>query len=186
MKEDAAAIACRSLKALGPTGWGRRELADADVDALLAKAAVETIAAGDDLVREGDPADRAFFVLAGRLRASVALGPGTVGDDGPDTGRTVNDIPAGEVTGEAALFLTGGRRTASLTATEPTTVLVLDRELFLPGAPNPALVALQSRILVGLARRIESTGKQISEAWRSAGGTPPTRGGLLALLGGAS
>ena len=186
MKEDALIVARRCLKALGPTGWGRQELADADVDALLAKAAVEQVAAGDVLVREGDPADRAFFVLAGRLRASVALGPGDIGDEGPDSGRTVNEIPAGEVTGEAALFLTGGRRTATLTATEATTVLVLGRELFVPGVPNPALVALQSRVLVGLARRIDSTGKQIADAWRAAGGTPPTRGGLLALLGGAS
>jgi CRP-like cAMP-binding protein len=186
MSEDAVAVARRSLKALGPIGWGRRELADADVDALLARTAVESIPAGQVLVREGDPADRAFFVLAGRLRASVALGPGDIGDEGPDSGRTVNEIAAGELTGESALFLTGGRRTATLTATEATTVLVLNRELFVPGAPNPALVALQSRILVGLVRRIDNTGKQIVDAWRAAGGAAPPRGGLLALLGGTS
>ena len=186
MNENAAAIARRSLKALGPTGWGRRELADADVDKLLAVAPVEQVAAGAVLVREGDPADRAFFVLAGRLRASVALAPGAIGDEGPDSGRTVNEIPAGEVTGESALFLTGGRRVATLTAIEPTTLLVLRRECFLPGAPNPALVALESHILVGLARRIESTGAQIVEAWRTAASTPTSRGGLLALLGEAS
>ena len=130
------------------------------------------------LAREGEPADRAFFLVAGRLRASVSLG-----DDRAERDRTVNEIAAGEVTGEAALFLTGGRRTATLTALEPSTVLVLRRELFQVGAPNPALVALESHILAGLARRIERTDAQIVEAWRAEGSETASRGGLLALLG---
>ena len=122
-------------------------------------------------------------MVAGRLRASIALGA-----DAPERDqRTVNEIAAGEVVGESALFMTGGRRTATLTALEPSTVLVLRRELFQPGAPNPALVALESHILAGLARRIERTDAQgIVDAWRAtaAGAGPPSRGGLLALLGG--
>ena len=84
--------------------------------------------------------------------------------------------------------MTGGRRTATLTALEPSTVLVLQRQLFQPGAPNPALVALESHILAGLARRIERTDAQIVEAWRAAaaGAGAPSRVGLLALLGGSS
>jgi CRP-like cAMP-binding protein len=179
MTEDPVAIARRHLAALGPTGWGGRSLADADVDALLRAAPPEHVAAGAVLAREGEPAERAFFLVAGRLRASVALGG--------EASRTVNEIPAGEVTGESALFLTGGRRTATLTALEPTTVLVLRPELFKPGTPNPALVALESHILAGLARRIERTDAQIVEAWRaSSGGGPPSRVGLLAVLGGTS
>src|SRR5262245_17165501 len=119
MTEDPAAAARRQLAALGPVGWGRRALADADIDALLRAAPPATIAAGEVVTREGDPADRAFFLVAGRLRASVSLG-----DDRADRDRTVNEIAAGEVTGEAALFLTGGRRTATLTALQPSTVLV--------------------------------------------------------------
>jgi CRP-like cAMP-binding protein len=110
-----------------------------------------------------------------------------VGGDGPGHERTVNEIAAGEVTGEAALFLTGGRRTATLTALEPTTVLVLRRELFTnPNAGNPALVALESHILTGLARRIERTDAQIVAAWRSSSGGAPSRDGLMAILGGTS
>ena len=106
---------------------------------------------------------------------------------GAERDRTVNEIVAGEVTGESALFLTGGRRTATLTALEPSTVLVLRRELFRPGEPNPALVALESQILAGLARRIERTDAQIVEAWRAASGdAPPSRMGLLAVLEGTS
>ena len=84
--------------------------------------------------------------------------------------------------------MTGGRRTATLTALEPSTVLVLGRELFQPGAPNPALVALESHILTGLARRIERTDAQIVDVWRAAPPAPAARRavGLLALLGGTS
>jgi len=183
MIEDPVAIARRQIAALGPTGWGRRALADADIDALLRAAPPVEIATGAVLAREGEPADRAFFLVAGRLRASVALG-----GDAPERDRTVNEIAAGEVTGESALFMTGGRRTATLTAVEPSTVLVLQRQLFQPGAANPALVALESHILAALARRIERTDAQIVEAWRAAagGGGAPSRVGLLALLGGSS
>ena len=74
MNEDPVAVARRQIAALGPTGWGRRALADADIDALLRAAPPVEIAAGEVLAREGEPADRAFFLVAGRLRASVALG----------------------------------------------------------------------------------------------------------------
>ena len=181
MTEDPVAIARRQIATLGPTGWGKRALADADIDALLRAAPPVEVAASAVLAREGDPADRAFFLVAGRLRASVALG-----GDTPEHDRTVNEIAAGEVIGESALFMTGGRRTATLTALEPSTVLVLQRQLFQPGAPNPALVALESHILAGLVRRIERTDAQIVEAWRAAGAGAPSRVGLIALLGGSS
>jgi CRP-like cAMP-binding protein len=180
MTEDPTTVARRTIAALGPAGWGRRALADADIDALLRAAPLVELAPGAVLAREGEPADKAFFLLAGRLRASLALG-----GDGPERERAINEIVAGEVAGESGLFLTGGRRTATLTALEPSTALVLRRELFLPGAPNPALVALESHILSGLARRIERADAQIVEAWRAGDGAP-SRGGLLALLGGAS
>ena len=83
--------------------------------------------------------------------------------------------------------MTGGRRTATLTALEPSTVLVLGREVFQPGVSNPALVALESHILTGLARRIERTDAQIVDVWRQAAGAGgPSRLGLLTLLGGTS
>jgi CRP-like cAMP-binding protein len=182
MTDDPTTVARRTLAALGPASWGRQALADADIDALVRAAPPVQLPAGAVLAREGEPADKAFFLLTGRLRASVALG-----DDRPDRERTVNEIAAGEVTGETALFLTGGRRTATLTAIEPSTALVLRRELFLPGAtPNAAVVALEAHILAGLARRIERTDAQIVEAWRAAAGGAPSAGGLLALLGGAA
>ena len=182
MTEEQIAAARRQIAALGPTGWGRQPLADADIDALLGAAPPAAFAAGQVVVREGDPADHAFLLLSGRLRASLSIG-----GDGPEHDRTVNEIAAGEVTGESALFLTGGRRTATLTALEPSTILVLRRELFAnPNAGNPALVALESHILTGLARRIERTDAQIVAAWRSSSGGAPSRAGLMAILGGTS
>ena len=173
-------IARREIAALGPAGWGRAPLADADIDALLKAAPPATFAGGEVLAREGEPADGAFFLVTGRLRASLPLG-----GEGPERERTLNEVAAGEVTGESALFLTGGRRTATLTALEPSTVLVLRRDLFANvNASNPALVALESHILAGLARRIERTDAQIVAAWRASSGATPSLAGLLALLGG--
>ena len=51
MNEDPVAVARRQIAALGPTGWGQRALADADIDALLRAAPPVTIAAGDVLAR---------------------------------------------------------------------------------------------------------------------------------------
>jgi len=183
MTKDEIAAARRQIAAMGPTGWGRRALADADIDALLSAAPAVAVATGEVLVREGEPADHAFLLLTGRLRASLPLG-----GEGPNRDRTVNEIGAGEVAGESALFLTGGRRTATLTALEPSTVLVLRRELFADlASSNPALVALESHILAGLARRIERTDAQIVAAWRSSSsGGGPSLAGLMALLGGSS
>lgn len=182
MTEEQLAAARRQIAAMGPTGWGRRPLTDADIDALLSAAPAVAVAAGEVLVREGEPADRAFLLLSGRLRASLPLS-----GESPDRDRTINEITAGEVAGESALFLTGGRRSATLTALEPSTVLVLRRELFANlTSPNPALVALESHILAGLARRIERTDAQIVAAWRSSSGGGPSLAGLMALLGGSS
>jgi len=180
MTKDELAAARRQIAAMGPTGWGRQPLTDADIDALLSAAPAIAVATGEVLSRKGEPADRAFLLLTGRLRASLPLG-----GEGPD--RTINEITAGEVAGESALFLTGGRRTATLTALEPSTVLVLRRELFADlTSANPALVALESHILAGLARRIERTDAQIVAAWRSSSGGGPSLAGLIALLGGSS
>ena len=163
MIEDPVAVARRQIAALGPTGWGRRALADADIDALLRAAPPVAIAAGDVLAREGEPADRAFFLVAGRLRASVALG-----GDAPERDRTVNGIAAGEVTGESALFMTGGRRTATLTALEPSTVLVLQRQLSSQAHPTRRWSRWSRTFLPVSPGGIERTDAQIVEALRAA------------------
>jgi len=68
MNEDPVAVARRAIAAMGPSGWGRRALADADIEALVRAAPPVEIAAGAVLAREGDPADRAFLLVARRRR----------------------------------------------------------------------------------------------------------------------
>ena len=75
-----------------------------------------TVSAGDLLCSEGETSSQAFVIDSGELEASVggAHGPVVLSRYGP--GALVGEITA----------LVGGRRTASLRATEPTVVTVID------------------------------------------------------------
>ncbi len=78
------------------------------------------LAAGEVLVEQGDEADEVFVVLTGRLAAvSSATGAEVV----------VGSLGPGEIVGEITV-IAGGRRTATLRATEPTEVLVIPRYEF--------------------------------------------------------
>lgn len=108
-----------------------------------------TIAAGDDIVREGDPADH-FFVLA-RGQAKVVH---PVANGAPVE---VARLDAGEFFGEIGL-LQGGRRTASVVAADEVDVLALDRDGFRAmmddSAPTNARIA--ARVAERLARASQS------------------------------
>ncbi len=112
--------------------------------------------AGEAIVREGDRGDAAYIVVAGRcdIQKATPSGPEILMSVGP-----------GAVFGEMAI-LTLGPRTATVVATEPTTVLVvtsatLDREM-------QALKPWIATLLKSLATRFrESDTKQ-----REAFGTP--------------
>jgi CRP-like cAMP-binding protein len=75
------------------------------------------LAAGDVLIREGEPGDRFYAVADGRLQ--VTIGGAPVASNG-----------RGDGIGEIAL-LYGVPRTATVTATSPATVFALSREEFL-------------------------------------------------------
>ena len=72
------------------------------------------------MFRQGDAADGCYIVAEGRVR--VALG-----NDGE--GEQLAMLGGGEVIGQMAL-LDGGKRSATCTALEPTTVLYLGRDEF--------------------------------------------------------
>ena len=77
----------------------------------------EQVAAGEPVVREGEPGDRFYVVLAGLLSVSQAdLGPRRV-------------LRPGDYFGEVALAL-DIPRTASVRAMTPATVASCDRETF--------------------------------------------------------
>ena len=81
----------------------------------------EPMTAGQVIVREGDPADRFYVVSAGTVRVSQTL-------DGGE--QVLRDLGPGDVFGEIGL-LERSPRTATVTASEPGTLLVLDGPTFL-------------------------------------------------------
>jgi CRP-like cAMP-binding protein len=158
--------------------YGASEAGESDVDELLALAEPKRAEAGEVLAREGDAAEGAFLVVEGRLRASVRV-------EGEE--RVVNEALESEIIGEAGIFMTGARRSATLTAAVPTTYLVLGRELFRASARNPAVIATEQHLLRTLVRRIANTDALVTRAWREAApGGRSALDGLSMLLGGGA
>ena len=75
----------------------------------------KTFEAGETIIREGEPGDAAYIIVAGQCDIQKELPSGT---------ETLMSIGPGAVFGEMAI-MTEGPRTATVVATEPTTVLVL-------------------------------------------------------------
>ncbi|MBA2381818.1 MAG: cyclic nucleotide-binding domain-containing protein, partial [Chloroflexi bacterium] len=94
--------------------------------ALLSAASVREVPAGATIVGVGEVGDAAYFVLGGRAAA------GTPEPDG--SYRSLSSMEAGDFFGEIAA-LTGSRRTATVVAEEPTTIMEV---------PAPALRALMT------------------------------------------
>jgi CRP-like cAMP-binding protein len=134
--------------------------------------------AGEPVFTQGDGADVALLLVSGRLVASVGEGDGAV---------EVGEVTAGEVAGEQALYLQGGRRSATLTALEPSRCLLLSRALLEAAHDNAAIVALENHLLGVMARRVRNTNRVIVHAWKASGGAvgdQGLRGQLQALLRG--
>jgi len=81
---------------------------------------VRRFLAGQTIIREGDPAD-SFFILT--------RGAASVRQSGPSGEREISTLQPGDFFGEIGL-LTGTARNATVRATAPTEVLVLDAEGF--------------------------------------------------------
>lgn len=75
--------------------------------------------AGTTIIAEGDEGDAAYIIVAGRCEVFQTV-------DGQR--RVLREMGPGEVFGEAAV-LSPGPRTASVVASEPTSVLVIDRDV---------------------------------------------------------
>lgn len=88
------------------------------IDALREVGSPAVLETGSVLCREGDASDEAFVVVSGRLDARVQ---GFGGD------MLVSSHGPGSLVGEVTT-LVGGRRTATLIASEPTTIHTVDRE----------------------------------------------------------
>ncbi len=112
----------------------------------LGRVATEVVLdAGSVLLREGEPVDGCWVIVAGTL--SVRRGR-----------RVVATLRAGEVVGEMAL-LDGGPRTATVTADERCVLLALDRAPFqavLAGSPRLAITLLET-----MSRRLRDADAQL-------------------------
>lgn len=98
-----------------------RELAAEDLRALAAAVKPEEHKRGSYVVREGEPGERLYLVLAGRLEVRRDFAPGR--------SEPVAEMGEGEVFGEIAL-LQGGVRTRSVRCLEKSILLGLDKADF--------------------------------------------------------
>ena len=122
----------------------------------------------NEVFRQGAPADVALLVIEGRLIASVAAASGD---------KQVGEIRAGEIVGEQSLFVPGGRRSATVTAAEPSACLLISPDVIDHASHNPAVVAIEQFMLGTLARRIRGTNTAIQKVWKEAptGEVEPTQ-----------
>ncbi|MCB9766119.1 MAG: cyclic nucleotide-binding domain-containing protein [Alphaproteobacteria bacterium] len=106
---------------------------------------------GEALWREGDEADELAILSSGELIAT---------NRNVEVGR----ISAGELVGEASIFLGSDTRSATLTALEPSHVLVLSLRGLrrLRQASSPLYDALLAQALVTLVRRVRATDLRIA------------------------
>ena len=110
-----------------------------ELKALAAEADELELPAGTELTREGS-AGREFVILA-RGAAKVTRG-----------GRMLNRLASGDFLGEIAL-LSGGTRTATVTTTEPSIVLVLTDRAFRRVASR--IPSVNARLVQALAERLQ-------------------------------
>jgi CRP-like cAMP-binding protein len=129
---------------------------------------VAAFPAGALVVRTGDASDAAYFVLRGRLAATVT------GEDGER--RVLSTMSAGDVVGEITA-LTGGPRTADVTAQEEAELLVVPAIALRRLASNPeARELLLSKLTERLARTAPAEGTAQAEP----DGEPMEGGGTAA------
>jgi NTE family protein len=94
------------------------ELDASEREVLAAELETRTLKRGEVLVHQGDPADALYIVLSGRFAVMLGGRRDAITEIGPDQ-------PIGEIA-----FLTGGARTASVTAMRDSLVLRLGRKEF--------------------------------------------------------
>jgi CRP-like cAMP-binding protein len=128
-------------------------LAEDRLDALTAVTTTRRLAAREELFHKGDPAAQVYVVASGRLKV------GSTSSEGDEMLFAILD--EGEVVGELPL-LTGGRRTASVSALEPCELLVLDRRDFLRFLREQPAAAIE--LMVVLAERVVRISEFVEDA----------------------
>ena len=112
---------------------------------LLASARVQRFGAGEILFRKGDPGDKLFVVLSGRIMIGTRLGPGKV--------NVLDVLGEGRIFGEVAL-LDGAARAADAVALVESHLMVLERGDFVSFMDDHREAA--QRLMAALCERIRS------------------------------
>jgi CRP/FNR family transcriptional regulator, cyclic AMP receptor protein len=88
-----------------------KELSDEQIAAIVNLSETSTFREGDKIISEGDPGDKVYLILAGRVAITVSL---------PDDERTeeIATLNKGEVFGELTLLGRGKRAANVITKTE--------------------------------------------------------------------
>lgn len=123
-------------------------LAEREIDALVGVARTRSLKAREELFHKGDEGAQVYVVARGKLKVL------TTSDEGDDI--VFNIHGRGEMIGEIAL-LAGLPRTATVTAIQPSDLLVIDRRDFL------ACLRREPDVAVKLLRVVAERVKHLSE-----------------------
>jgi hypothetical protein len=104
-------------------------------------------AAGEELILQGTTADHVFIIIEGRAEAYV-------------DGHKVGDVQKDEIFGAMAVF-TREKRSATVVACEPCTVMVIPKEQFLSLMQSNPRIA--HSLIENMARRIDLLNKEVTQ-----------------------
>jgi len=104
-------------------------------------------AAGEELIHQGDEADHVFIIIEGHAEVYV-------------DGHKVGDVQKDEIFGAMAVF-THERRSATVLASEPCTVMVIPKEQFLSLMQSNPRIA--HSLIESMARRIDLLNKEVTQ-----------------------
>lgn len=127
-------------------------LEDEELDRIGEVARARHAAAGETLLRQGDPGRQVLFVLTGRVEVEMRSPQGR--------SVRVNSMGPGEIFGELAV-IDGGARSATVTAIEPSELLSIDQAEFLPLLVQHPALTLQ--ILGAVVSRLRRLTEMVSE-----------------------
>lgn len=111
----------------------------------------QRVARGEVLISQGDEADHVFVIIEGHAEAFV-------------DGIKVGDVPKDEIFGAMAVF-TNERRTASVIASEASTVMLIPKDQFLTLTQSNPKIA--HSLIESMARRVDHLNKQVIQLSRS-------------------
>jgi CRP-like cAMP-binding protein len=148
----------------------------ASLHALCAMAPPVNFKAGMTIFNQGDASDVALLLVEGRLGVEVS----SAGQH-----REVGQVNVGEIVGETAIFSREGQRNATVRALTSSQCLLINKDLLVDAAQNPAMIAIERHLLGTLARRIRRTNQETTKLWHELDlhdGSTPVRAGFIGKL----